>query len=196
MFKRLWEEVLQMIIPKISIYLKTNFLEEPRLASIALLGKDYNMFGFKLIHNLHLSTSLQLKECSFKLLGSDRVMINLNGVVEQSQPLSHMMVSILYSLNSFLAANDLKAGVLELHVNFSSKNSSVQLNCLFLNINVSRMLEGKDYRAKTIVFSIIETYTDRATDIRNGKSTTFSIACIPISCIMYCYKATAEGGLS
>lgn len=90
----------------------------------------------------------------------------------QRQSLSWMRVSILYDLNSLLAAIERKAGVIGLHVEISGKGCSTQLNDLFLNSCVRVVLEGKGHRPKNVVFPIIWAYIDCATGFRNDANRT------------------------
>lgn len=78
-----------------------------------------------------------------------------------------MRVSILRVVNSLLAAIDRAAGVPGQQLYFSIKVYYMQLNSLFLGSGFRGMLEGKDYRAVDIIFSIIAAHIDRATETQN-----------------------------
>lgn len=103
-----------------SISPNTSFIEEFQLASTSVMGTVYGMFGFELLHNLHLDISKLLNECTFKYFGLVRVTTKPSGVVEKRQPQSKVRVCILRGANSLRAAIDLKAYVLGLHVYFYS----------------------------------------------------------------------------
>lgn len=82
------------------------FSEKSQLALIlvSVLGKNYEIFGFGPIQNLHLGMSKLLNECTFKFISSDRVIVKPSGVERQRRSLSQMRVSILHRANSLLAA--------------------------------------------------------------------------------------------
>lgn len=59
-----------------------------------------------------------------------------------------------------LAVIEREAGIPGLHVYFSSKNFSMQLDGLFLHSGVRGMVEGRDCRAANMVLPSIEAYID------------------------------------
>lgn len=65
-----------------------SFIEESQLASASVLVKVYNMFGFELLQNPQSDILKLLEECTFKFIGSNRVMREPGGVAEQRQLLS------------------------------------------------------------------------------------------------------------
>lgn len=66
-------------------------------------------------------------------------------------------------MNSVLAAIEPKASFFGLHVGFSVKDFSMQLNGPFLNCIVRGVIGEKIYRAVGMVRSIVGYYIDRAT---------------------------------
>lgn len=119
--------------------------EESQLAPTFVLDNIYNVFGFETLHDLHMCTAELLKECTFKMLGSDRVKSKPGGIVEQGQVLDQMRSTILCCVNFLLAAIDWYDGSPGVHVDVSSKLCSVQLNCLFLNCSVRELPERNHF---------------------------------------------------
>lgn len=107
-----------------------------------------------------------------KFRGTNRVIKETSGIKGQRQPLSQISVSILRGLNLLLAAVEREAGVPGLHMDFSRKSCSLQLNVVFLMSGVRGMIERKDYRAVDTLFTILEAYTDRASQFQNGADMT------------------------
>lgn len=64
-----------------SLFQNPSFLENQKLALTSVLGKDYDLFGFGLLHNLHLRIFRLLKYYTFKCLCSGRAMTKPGGVV-------------------------------------------------------------------------------------------------------------------
>lgn len=102
--------------------------EDSQFVSTSILSKVYDIYGFEPLQNLDLGIFKLLKECTFKFIGSDRVMKMPDVVEKQSHPLSQMRVSILHGINSLLVAIDREAGVPGIHADFSIKGCSMQLN--------------------------------------------------------------------
>lgn len=69
----------------------------------------------------------------------------------------------LRGVNSILAASERNADVSVQHVNFPSKDCSMQLNGLFLNRSILGIILEKHYCAVATVFSIIGAYISPAT---------------------------------
>lgn len=101
------------------------------LASTFAQNKISKTSGCEPLHNQHLSTYKLSKKCTFKFLGSGKVMKNPDGNVAHRQPQSGMRVSFLLGVNVSLAAIDRYTGVPELNVDLSRKSCSMQLNGLF-----------------------------------------------------------------
>lgn len=96
-------------------------LDDSPLALTSVLNKPYNLFGFVPLHNVRLSISKLQKECTFKFLGSDRVVRKLSKVVEQRELLNQVKMSILRSVDFLRVTIDRDTGVHGLHVDISSK---------------------------------------------------------------------------
>lgn len=67
----------------LSPFRNASLMEVSQFASTSVLGKICNIFGFEPLQDLYLGTSKLRKECSFKFLGSDSVMMKPAGGVEQ-----------------------------------------------------------------------------------------------------------------
>lgn len=74
---------------------------------------------------------------------------------------------MLHALNFLLASIDGDTGVLGLHIDFSSKACSMQLNGRVINFGVRGFLEGEDYRAVGMSFPSIGALIDRTTKFQN-----------------------------
>lgn len=81
-------------------------------------------------------------------------------------------MSILRGVEFLLAAIEQNAGVPILHVHFSSKGFSVQLDGILQNSGVHGVLEGKNNRAVDIVSSDIEDCIDRAKGLQKDENIT------------------------
>ena len=64
--------------------------------------------------------------------------------------------------NAILAEIEKNYSATGLHVDFSKKEKTAQLNGFFLRDGVRGMLEGKNYRAIDLVFPFIAAFVDRA----------------------------------
>lgn len=108
------------------------------------MDKVSNIFGIEPLHNLFLGISKLKKKCSSKFLGSDGVITKPGKFEILRKPPSEKKVSIQRGMYSLLVSIERKAGVLGLHVDFSSNRWSMQWNGLFLNSGVFEMFDGKD----------------------------------------------------
>lgn len=64
------------------LYKNASFLKDSQLPSTSVLDKAYNLIGFQLVWNLHLSTSKLLDKWTFKFLGSYREMTKHQRICE------------------------------------------------------------------------------------------------------------------
>lgn len=154
---------MQMIVSNIfSNPKKESFSKDSNLGSTFIVGKIYNIFEVKPLHNFHFGTHKLLKESTFKFLGSDRVVKKRDRVLEQSNPISLMRMSPTLPVNPLHVVDDRDAFIPGVHLDVSSNGYSVYLNDLFQNNDVLGILDGKDYHAVHIVLLTLAVYIDRA----------------------------------
>jgi len=120
----------------------------------------YEIFTFEPLHNLHLGISKLLKSCTFQLVSSKKRVIFKTGHKSQQQQFASKKVPILSGCNTYLRCIERDNGVPDLHVDFSSKDTSDRLNGIFLQTGLRGMLEGKDYRKLDTVFPFIASFID------------------------------------
>lgn len=114
----------------------------------------YDIFGFRLLHDLHLFISKLLKECIFKYLGSDGVITHHGTVMEHMRLLNRMGLLITRDGNCLHAVIDQEAAVSNLQVDYSSRGCSTQMNGFLVNSGVCGIPEGKDYCTVDMVFRL------------------------------------------
>jgi len=122
----------------------------------------YSMFTFESLHNLHLGISKLLKNCFLEFLQSNQVMTWPNGTRKQKKVLSSQRSNVLKAANAILAEIEKKYPATGIHVDFSKKEKTAQLNGFFLRDGVRGMLEGKNFRSIDLVFPFIASFIDRA----------------------------------
>ena len=121
-----------------------------------IAGGIYDLFSFEPLHNLHLGLSRLLKIMLFEFITS----------------LGSKRTSILRACNAILRQIEIDSHISQLHVDFSKKESSTQLNGIFLATGIRGMLEGKDFKNLDYVFPFIAAYVDRFRDKPNDPSLT------------------------
>jgi len=130
-------------------------------------GNVYDLFTFEPLHNLHLGISKLLKTMLYEFIGTFR----------------SKRLSTLRACNSVLRQMERDSQISGLHVDFSTKESSTQLNGIFLSTGLRGMLEGKDYRNLDYVFPFVSAYVDRFRGMHDDPSLTQeSLAYIQIYC--------------
>lgn len=147
----------------LSLFKNKSFFENSELGFTSVLDKVYNIYGFEMLHILHLSIPMPLKECTFKFLVSLRLMTKPGSVNEHRKPLSQMRLSILRSVSPLLVAIEQDTGVTVLRVDFSNNDCSIQLNGVFQTSCFRKSFETKDYQAVNIVSPIVGANIDHAT---------------------------------
>lgn len=121
----------------------------------------YSLFTFEELHNLDLGISKLLKICFVLYLSSGELKdVTFNGTVKK-RSLSSLKTLLLRACNSYLSFINDTHSLPDLNVDFSRKDSSLQLNGLFLHSGVRGMLEGKDYRNVDKVFPFVMAFVDR-----------------------------------
>lgn len=78
-------------------------------------------------------------------------------------PVSTIRCQLLHACNGILAETHLSYPFPGVNVHFSGKESTSQLNGLYLNDGVGVMMEGEHYQAIDIDFPYIATFLDQCT---------------------------------
>jgi len=150
-----------------------SFLEHMYLHHRSLMLSDvYSIFTFESLHNLHLGTSKMLKSCFSEYLYTTDVITFPAGPRRKQRVMSSQRSNILKSFNAILAEIEKNYPATGLHVDFSKKEKSAQMNGFYLRDGVRGMLEGKNYRAVDMVFPFLAAFFDRAVGFSQDPSFT------------------------
>lgn len=120
-----------------------------------VLTTSYSIFGFELFQNVPLAISKFLNKCIFTYVGFDAIRGHPRKFVHERRSLSRMRASIQRALNPISMAVERDSSLLELWIELSRCDSSLQLNRFSLNGRVRRSLEERNYRPSDIAFLIV-----------------------------------------
>lgn len=113
-----------------------------------------------------------LKNCTLTFFAPDEVMTKLGEVEEQKKIERQMRVCILRGVNSFFTSIHWNHGFSGLHVGFSWKGCSAQMNETYLSSDSAEALEWKDYCAVHKVLPTIGIHISRAAGSQNDENMT------------------------
>ena len=144
-----------------------SFLEELYCVGNIVPNDAYSIFTFEPLHNLHLGISKLLKTCTIQLLSSDDLYTHPTKNSRQQRKFSSIKNKVLRSCNALLAAIEAQFPIPGVHVDYSKKESSVQLNGFFTHDGIKGMLEAKNYQNMDMIFPFIAAFIDRATGLED-----------------------------
>ena len=118
----------------------------------------YDCLCFEPMHNVQLGTSKTCKSCIFLRLGRDDKFITVNG---RKKMFKSIRRSVLKSVNEILSRMQVESYVPDFRVDFSSKESSTDLNGLYTNDGLVGMLEAKNFKCLDTIFPFVCAFIDR-----------------------------------
>ena len=165
-------EHCKMVLKNNSISPFPSFLEGILNKYPSFLPKSlYEIFTYEPLHNLHLGISKLLKNLTYELTGSQKLVKFTNSKKNKVTKFSSQRTAILRACNSILRAIQEDCGSSGIHIDFSTKETSSNLNGIFLETGVRGMLEGKDYRNLDYFFPFVAAFVDRISGCTEGSLT-------------------------
>jgi len=150
-----------------SLQKRRNVFSSERYASLSDVFDVYDIFTTEPLHLFHLGISKRLKECTVSYLSSATLETNPTKKGYKRKKFKSCKNQLLSGCNNLLIGYQNDFRVTRLRVDFSSSQTSGQLNGFFTSTGVKGMLEGKDYHAIDTVFPFVAGFLDKATGFHN-----------------------------
>ena len=127
-------EHCKMVLKNNSISPFPSFLEGILNKYPSFLPKSlYEIFTYEPLHNLHLGISKLLKNLTYELTGSQKLVKFTNSKKNKVTKFSSQRTAILRACNSILRAIQEDCGSSGIHIDFSTKETSSNLNGIFFS---------------------------------------------------------------